>query len=238
MLHQHFTPSSPLLLCAASHLETQLIIEAATNDEKMSSSPWQAIHFENFSVLETGVGKTNAAGAIAKELERANAANRKYGGVLVMGIAGALDERLVLGSAVLADRCILVDEGTPLASAEKDWRSLEEAGFAQVSFPVRKTEWWQELSKQVDKIGGIATVSTISGLPELAKSYRLRSQAVAEGMEGAAVAQVCARYEIDFAELRTISNICGNSNREENPWDFGKSFRRLRELVLYFCNNA
>ncbi|MBX9685482.1 MAG: futalosine hydrolase [Candidatus Obscuribacterales bacterium] len=229
VISKYFSAERPLLLCAASSAETELVL-SVFDEKSKSSGAWQTFHFGCCTVMETGVGKSNAAGAVAVELLRAEVRQRKYASVLVIGIGGGLSRELALGDAVLADSCVLVDEGTPLKGASK-WRSLEESGFAQLEFSSRKSEWWHELAGHVDRVGKIATVSTISGFPEIAEAYEERSHALVEAMEGAAVAQVCARFNVDFAELRSISNICGNSDREENPWDIGKAFARLKKIL-------
>lgn len=230
MFSSHFSHERPVLLCAASKAETDLVLRALGKKEQSSFGPWRAHHFHSCSVLETGVGKSNAAAGVATELTRAQSAGRQYAAVLCLGIAGSYTKDLALGSAVLADSCVFADEGTIL-SAEKTWRSLEEAGFAQITFAVKKTAWWHELEKLVDRCGCIATISTISGNESLSRDYQSRSNALAEAMEGAAIAQSCARFDIDFAELRSISNYCGNSDREKNPWDIGAAFSRLAKTV-------
>lgn len=232
-LFEYFSPENRLLLCTASAPETAAVLSGLGKADAVPG-PFNAKHFEAFSILQTGVGKTNAAAAAAIELNSAAQQGRKYSAVLNLGIGGALAHELKLGMAVLSEACILADEGTPLATknaCDQSWRSLEDAGFAKLKFPSNKSAWWQFLSGLVDRTGPIATISTISGNLTLAQEYVDRTFAVAEAMEGASIAAVCDHFQIDFAELRTISNICGNSNREENPWDFGSALGRLKRLA-------
>ncbi|MBX9569950.1 MAG: futalosine hydrolase [Candidatus Obscuribacterales bacterium] len=229
-LSNYFSSENKLLICAASSIEMNAFLSGAGRElcaEDMSG--WRTIHFEKYSVLQTGIGKSNAAGSVAIELRNALAEKRTYSAVLNIGIAGALSSELSKGMSILSDSMILADEGTPLAGSPA-WRSLEDGGFAINKFVCQRTEWWQFLSKIVDAVGPIATISTISGTAELARSYVDRSSAIAEGMEGASIALVCAHFGVDCAELRAISNICGNSNREENPWDFPAALNKLSEL--------
>lgn len=230
-LADYFSAQRRLLICAASSIEANAFLcgmgKSELPDEKMTA--WQAVHYQRFSMLRTGVGKASASGALAAELTKAPYDGKSYSAVLNIGIAGALSSELDLGMSVLSDAMYLADEGTPLAGSP-NWRSLEEAGFAINKFTCRQNPWWHFLAGIVDAVGPIATISTISGTAELAKQYVERTSALAEGMEGAAIATVCSHFEIDCAELRAISNVCGNSNREENPWDFPAALNKLRSL--------
>lgn len=230
-LADHFTPQKRLLICAATGIEANSLLSGMREAELVEEQTkvWQAKHYRSFSVLMTGVGKANASGAIASVLTKAPYEGRTYSAVLNIGIAGALASKLKAGMSVLSDSMFMADEGTPLAGLP-NWRSLEDGGFAINKFTCNKSGWWNYLAGIVDEVGPIATISTVSGTAELAKQYVERTAAIAEGMEGAAIALVCAHFEIECAELRTISNLCGNSNREENPWDFPAALNKLRSL--------
>lgn len=230
MLSEFFTPENKLLICAASTAEAECFLSGLAPGASFDKSA-RLYDSSLFSLLQMGVGKSNAAAAVAEELAISNYEKRPYRSVLVVGIAGSLSPTVLKGDAVLASGMILADEGTPL-SAPPHWRSLEDAGFATNNFTCEQTKWWQRLAKLVDHVGPIATISTISGNKNLAESYVVRSQALAEDMEGAAVATACSRVKIACNNLRTISNICGNSNREENPWDFGAALKRLKEIAV------
>jgi nucleoside phosphorylase len=66
-------------------------------------------------------------------------------------------------------------------------------------------------------VGRIATVSTCAGTDARAATVARRTGAVAEAMEGAAVAQVASRLGVTFAEVRVISNTTGD--RANQRWD-------------------
>ena len=104
---------------------------------------------------------------------------------------------------------------------------------------------FQLSSEQIDKhasvvkfhkIGAVATVSTCSGTGEGAEAARIRTGAIAEAMEGAAVGQAVARLsdlqprcEAGFAELRVISNTTGD--RSSQRWDLKGALAVLSDLV-------
>lgn len=252
-----FDEENSLLLAVASSGETQAVLAAlghsapatgnpgepgdfslASAQDSRAASPgeslgdWQALHFPRFSLLQTGVGKANAAGAVARTLTHARASGKNYAGVLSFGIAGSLKQDSVkIAQTVFASKAVLADEGTPLING-CDWTSLERSGWAQTDFDTclfSASNWAQYLQEKADHSGPIATVSTISGSDQIAADYFKRTGALAEAMEGAAIAQVCAKFELAFAELRVISNYCGN--RDIHKLDIPASFKRLKELV-------
>ncbi len=64
--------------------------------------------------------------------------------------------------------------------------------------------------------GPCITSSQVTGLPEEAEELAARGQALAESMEGAAAAHICALYAVPFLEVRGISNIVGD--RDHAHW--------------------
>ncbi len=223
-----FNSNNRLLVAVASGGEFGAVLKALNQNVDKISKEWCVSHFDSLSILQTGVGKSNSAGAVTHELTIAETKNRRYGAVLSFGIAGSLDEQVKIGSTVFGSAAVFADEGTPCL-ANQEWTSLEESGWALTCFQQNQHPWSQYLSLSADHIGIIATVSTISGTNEIAAQYAKRTGALAEGMEGAAIAQVCSRLAVPFAELRVISNRCGN--RDVNKLDIPTSFTRLTQVV-------
>ncbi len=62
--------------------------------------------------------------------------------------------------------------------------------------------------------GPCVTSSTVTGRDDEARLARERWGALAESMEGAAAAHVCALYGVPFLEVRGISNLVGDRDRQ------------------------
>jgi len=62
--------------------------------------------------------------------------------------------------------------------------------------------------------GPCVTSSTVTGRDDEARRIVERWGAVAESMEGAAAAHVCGLYGVPFLEVRAVSNLVGDRNRE------------------------
>jgi futalosine hydrolase len=74
------------------------------------------------------------------------------------------------------------------------------------------------------------TLSTCTGTAEGARELEQRYRGLCENMEGAAVAQVAALYNVPWIEVRGISNIVGD--RDRASWDIPRAARAAQEAVL------
>lgn len=185
---------------------------------------WQIVPLdERFDLVITAVGKAAAAGAVGRVLDP-----QRHGAVLSVGVAGALGSTAV-GQVVLAERSDLVDDGVLSPGGFEDLESMgfgpfpDESGGAATDAFVRAS-----LRPLADLLGPVATVSLCSGTTPAAESLAARGY-VAEAMEGAAVALVCAYAGVPFCELRVISNTTGD--RTCQVWRFRESLARLTEVL-------
>lgn len=184
----------------------------------------------------SGCDKVNAALTLASLLQAMDPTPEL---VLQVGIAGGLPAvgggpGAQPGDLVIATQEAYSDTG---ASSPEVWMSAGELGLpiAQVDgrelggvFPMERSlvEW------AVDTLGRTAwhgsegagkapavlagpcvTSSTVTGRQEEAWLIAERWGALAESMEGAAAAQVCALHRVPFLEVRGISNMAGDHDR-------------------------
>ena len=187
-------------------------------------------------LVATGIGKVNAAAAIAMLLEH-------YEPELLIntGCAGAYPESgLAVGDLAMATIEVLGDEGviTP-----EGWHSLELIGIPSLSrngsdyynhFPL--TRWGIDKAGHVAEMNGVTlhrgvfvTVSTASGTGERGAELYHRFRAVCESMEGAAVAQVAASYGVDCLEIRGVSNLV--EDRDLSRWDIPLAVGKAQKLL-------
>ncbi|MFT3686476.1 MAG: futalosine hydrolase [Phycisphaerales bacterium] len=214
-----------VLLAVAAPAEAKAVAGAFEGTFAASPQGWRVTPLDDrFDMVETGVGKAAAAGAVARVLD-----TERHGAVLSVGIAGALGAATRIGQVVLADRCDLVDDGVLSPDGFED---LERMGFGP--FPGMTNgaltdhaleEWLKPLA---DVIGPVATVSVCSGTDAGAQRWGGRGY-VAEAMEGAAVALVCARTDVPFCELRVISNTTGD--RSSQTWDIRGALATLTRVL-------
>lgn len=189
----------------------------------------------------SGIGRANAAAATAHVLALHGPAE-----VVNVGIAGALPgSGLAAGDVVCATASVFVEEGIELPGGATDMNGL---GFALV-----EAEWakgnvmepeaalrsrvlsaLQESGLEVSE-GVIATVARCSGSDGAAarvveETARYCGQAAsAEAMEGAATVLAARRLGMAAAEVRVISNTCGDRDRQE--WDLKQAMEMLATVT-------
>src|SRR5690606_35090252 len=200
----------------AAPAEARAILRAFGFSQDRPEPPsWTPFPLDDaFDLVLCGIGKANAAGAAARFADPA-----RHARILSLGVSGALpDAPLSLGQAVLATASVFADEGLQTDETFSDCAAM---GFPLGDFPGAAVPLDPALHTALrplaDAAGPIATVSTCSGTDDLARTVRARTGAIAEAMEGAAVALVAHRLGLPAAELRTISNTTGR--RGDQRWD-------------------
>lgn len=133
------------------------------------------------------------------------------GAALVRGAAAAL--RRAGWEDAEADRAI--DDG-PVEATEGSTAGAPVAGDA--AFPRGDAAAPRGAARgRRLKRGPCVTLSQVTGTAEEARALEARWGALAESMEGAACAHICALYGIPFLEVRGISNLVGD--RDRRRWD-------------------
>lgn len=219
--------NGPCLLAVAAPREAEAVLTGLGRAGHALPTPWTTLEIDDrLHLVVTGVGKANAAGAVAKAL------TGRYSGVLSLGIAGSLPvaRGLEVGQVVLAEACHLADEG--LATAD-GFLTQSELGFPACEglgecFPTDAV-WRDALAPLATMVGPCATVSTCSGTDTRAIEIARRTGALCEDMESAAVALAAHRLGLPFACLRVISNHAGNRDRQ--AWNLDLGFSVLARLA-------
>ncbi len=177
-------------------------------------------------VVVGGMGRTNAAAATTEAILR----DGRIDAVLSAGVAGALPGGdLSIGEAVVASRCVYLEEGMITPAGFEDVRSL---GFALGDFEGNVVPVDERLLSRLGnrfRAGPIATVATCSGTDAQAAEVVRRTEAIAEAMEGAAVVHAARRLGVAGIELRTVSNTTGDRDRQ--VWSLAQALEALREAM-------
>lgn len=184
-------------------------------------------------VLVTGMGKTNAAHALTRLLER-----EPVCGVVSFGIAGAYaGSNLGIGDTALASEAVYGDEGVQTPTG---WIGTDGIGIPLVQHPERPlfNSFPLDRSRVAVAAGGLAaagltarigrfvTVSCCAGTTQLGAERAERFGGLCEDMESAALAHVCTLYSVPFLAVRAISNLV--KDRDLSCW-------RLAEAIDAAC---
>jgi futalosine hydrolase len=179
---------------------------------------------EGVEVLRTGVGKANAAGATTRTLD-----GNRHAAVLNVGIGGTYLGRSALGWVVVGSASVFADEGvrTPTGFIESTALGFPPAGSGNVVYA--DAHLVARLRPVGDAVGAIACVSACSGVDGLAREIADRTGAIAEAMEGAGVGLAAMRAGVPFVEIRVISNLAGDRDRQQ--WDLKGALARLSRVI-------
>jgi len=218
--------SVPFLLAVASDLEAR----AVCGGPAPAGRPWEPMPMASSAgrglwILVTGVGKAAAAGGVAHALSV-----RRFRGVISVGIAGSLPgpDAPPLLSVVAATAASFADDGIMTSAGLRD---LAAAGFPPFASGgmASPAPLLDVLAPLATRTGVVATVSAGSGTDALAREVAERTGAIAEGMEGAAVALAAERLGVAWGELRVISNTTGERSRQ--VWDLAGSLEALGRVI-------
>ena len=192
-----------------------------------------------------GYDKVNASHALTCLLLAAHPAL-----VLQAGVAGAYPgSGLVVGDLALATEEVYADTGV---LAPEGWLSTEaiglalarvggreygngfplDAGLVRTALRVVQEVAWPE-PRPLIAAGRCLTSSLVTGRTADARALAGRWHALAESMEGAAAAHVCALHGVPFLEVRGISNLV--ADRDTAEWDLKGAAARAAAAALAVC---
>lgn len=177
----------------------------------------------------TGVGAIATAYQLTGLL-----AKGKYDLVIQAGIAGTFDRGISLGEVVNVTSDCVADLG---AEDGKEFIDVFDLGLADANGLPFKNKVLPNPGNKYDpelkKVGGI-TINTVTGSEETAAILYKRYQCETESMEGAAMHYVCLAEDVDFLQVRGISNYIERRNRES--WEIGLAVKNLNSWLIRFIN--
>jgi futalosine hydrolase len=233
----------PFVIIAAMPQEVELLEKALAYSGRVKAGGFEYIEGTigdlRVVVCAGGIGKANAAAAAAVMIDR-------YQPQLVIntGCAGAyIGSGLVVGDLVVASEEVLADEGVVVAEGWKDLGymkipSVEQEGVSCYNVLPLSRHASERATQLADnhgivlKSGRFATVSTCSGTRLYGAELFQRWRALAENMEGAAVAQVCLRCGVECLEIRGISNMV--DERDMKTWEITRAVEAAQRFVLKY----
>jgi len=205
---------------------------------EIEAGPFRALGLDA-GVIVTGIGQVNTARALTALYESG------YSGLVILGgCAGAyVGSGLKVGSVAVATEEIFADLGVMTPDG---WLELSGMGLTLVE--AGGTSYAERLpmssgAKALACLSGAAaaggafiTVSAVSGTKERGDRLHNRYGAVCENMEGAAAAQVALHYGRTLVEVRGISNMVVDRDRE--GWDIPLASRNCAEAIALLIERA
>lgn len=186
---------------------------------------------KNADILITGVGTPATLYHLTKKL-----CSNNYGLVIQAGIAGTFSERFTLGEVIAVKEDTFADLGI---EENGKMKTLFEMGFsANNAFPF--TNGWlvnpnSILEQKSFSFAKAITVNKITDNSIQNKFALEKFGADTESMEGAAFHYVCLQQEINFLQLRSISNRVGE--RDKSKWELKTAIKNLNAELIKIVDN-
>jgi futalosine hydrolase len=180
----------------------------------------------------SGVGKTNAGVASALLASRFRVEH-----LVSVGIAGAYPSSgLNPGDVAVASSETYADEG---CFSQHGWLDMESLGRPLVDR--EDMSFYNTFPLEVPRdcsypVGPFLTLSTVTGTKGASEALMERfPSAMCETMEGAAVAHVAAMFRLRCTEIRGVSNVV--EDRDRDSWLVEEAAEAAQSALLELLNN-
>ncbi|MGZ5134632.1 MAG: futalosine hydrolase [Flavitalea sp.] len=184
------------------------------------------------SILITGVGGVATTYKLSKSLV---AKRPDY--IIQAGIAGTFDEKLEIGTVVCVEDEMLGDLG---AEEKNEFNDVFDLGLMDENeVPFNKKVLRNPFKEELNRYG-LPIVKSI-GINEITTSkqridlLRQKYNPAIESMEGVAFHYVCLQEKVRFLQLRAISNVVGE--RDKNNWDLRLAIQNLNTWLIDFIQS-
>ena len=224
-----------ILVAAATAAEVGPLSAAAAIDPTSSERPCRGrVAGHDIDLLVTGVGMVATACWCSTALARGS-----YGLALNLGLCGAFDRRLSLGSVVH----VVSDRFSELGAEDGDaFLTLHDLGLmAPDDHPFREGAVVNHTPpaiaplQRLPRARGI-TVNTVHGRDASIADVARRFAPQVESMEGAAFMYACAIAAVPYAQVRAVSNVVERRNRA--AWQIGPAIAALSAAALEILESA
>jgi futalosine hydrolase len=221
-----------LLLLTATEAEGQSVLERAEELERTGGASARGrLAGVRFRWIAAGLGPVNTALGLTRDLEGVLPT-----AVIQLGIGGGfIPAGLAPGDVVVATEEIYGDLGVITPTG---WHGAEMIGIPLVPgdpprfnrFPLEPELTRAAAAACSARFGPFLTQSLCTGSARVAGELWGRWGALCENMEGAAAAHVCTVYQVPFVEIRGISNLVEDRNRES--WQIGRAIGAATGALL------
>lgn len=214
-----------LLLVSATQQEVEPTLAFLEAQAKVRASFRYSLGNLEIDVLITGVGIPATMYALMKYLH-----HNKTDHIVNAGIAGSFRPSTPLGKVYLVDRQRFGDLG--IQEGDGTFKDLFDAKLEKKS-QMPYTDGWLQLPKDIvpgflDTASSI-TVNKVLGTKEDIQRMIDKYDPDLESMEGAAVAYVCLMESLPYLEIRAVSNIVEERNKEK--WDIPLAIKSLNSSL-------
>lgn len=224
-----------ILLVSATAAEIGTVTAGLTSVESRGSVLTRySGHGHVVDVLVTGVGMVATATWCSQALAR-----ERYDLALNLGVCGAFDRALALGSVVH----VVTDRFSELGAEDGDmFLSIHQLNLLGANEPpfvdgrlVNRIPPPSDTLAGLPAVDGI-TVNTVHGREQSIAAVTERYAPQVESMEGAAFMYACLVYDQPFAQIRAVSNVVERRNRA--AWKLPEAIGNLGATALRMLSES
>jgi futalosine hydrolase len=223
-----------ILVVAATASEIAPLVDTIRPEPTDKRASRGLFHGHEIEFLIAGVGMVATAVHVASSLARA-----RFALALNLGVCGAFDPVLALGSVVH----VTSDRLSELGAEDGDaFLSIHDLGLLAPDEPpflrgaiVNQAPPHNGALERLPSVRGI-TVNTVHGRDATIADVVRRFAPQVESMEGAAFMFACAVHDVPYAQVRAISNVVERRNRA--AWQIGPAVRALNAAALQILESA
>jgi futalosine hydrolase len=222
-----------ILMVFATDTECQVLLSVLAKNATFNKEN-ATYSFKNLTLewLIAGVGMTAACYSLTKKIT-----NRSYDLIINVGIAGAFDHKVNLGSVFLVSKDRFADLG--VEDAQGRFLDVYETDLVSANAYPCHDGWihsdFGKLSlKMYDHAVGV-TVNKVTGSTASINSLSAKYRPDIESMEGAACFYVAKMNDIPCLQLRSISNHV--EPRDKSKWNIPLALKNLEDACFNILEN-
>jgi futalosine hydrolase len=204
-----------ILIVAATFHEIQSVLNLPNN---------------NIDILICGVGIPSTVYHLTNKLVK-----QKYDLVIQAGIGGSFSKKIKTGDVVAIAQDAFADIGV---EENKKFKTIFQMGFGDENkFPFRKGCLYNDseiLHASPLKKAKAISINKITDRKKRTKQLNKSFKAEIESMEGAAFHFVCLQQNVQFLQIRCISNKVGE--RDKTKWEITKAINNLNQELIKLIN--
>jgi futalosine hydrolase len=215
-----------ILIVSATELEIMPFLEHLDEKAKKLSFFDFEIYGHSLVPLVTGVGGVKTAFALATFLDI-----RQVDLVINVGLAGAVDKTIALGSVVQVSKDRFGDIG--VEDEDGSFIDVFQLGLENADkFPFSNGWLINEKNKNLADLPSVSSISynMVSGSSSTINARYDQTESRIESMEGASLAYACRCMDVAYLQMRAISNYVEPRNR--NSWQINLAVDNLSAALI------
>ncbi len=219
-----------ILIVSATENEVRVLKSLLSNNKIDNNKEIYKINDVKIEFLVSGIGMVFSVYSLLKKINIS-----KYDFVINMGIAGAFNNELAIGSVVNVAQEEFGDLG--IESKDRFLSLFDTKYLSENEFPFKNgiivNPGVNRFNIKLPQVNGV-TVNTSHGNAQSISKFKEKFDADIETMEGAAVFYVCLLDNIPFLQIRAVSNYV--TERNINEWKIPLAIENLNNTVFDLLN--